>query len=216
MWSKIIFLIIVLCNKNYAQIDSDDDYALLNKVIEFNFKPNDSIFLLENISYISIEELEKYYRHKFLKEKAIIQTIGYKYNKDGKKIPDYYTEKKQREFQEKWYSIYHGLDSVLEQEDYKRILNKKSSNSKWDQSKIPKGVRLVNQKKSIQSKTKTKIYPYSDRNSYYGNIISKPYYSLSGKYAIIQYKTPITPFVLIIFRKEKNKWVKIDLIKQHF
>ena len=213
MWSKIIFLIIALCNKNYAQIDSDDDYALLNKVIEFNFKPNDSIFLLENISYISIDELEKYYRYRFLKEKNVITAVGYKYDKDGKKIPDYYNEKEQREFQEKWYSIYNGLDSILEQEDFKRILNKKN-NTKWNQSKLPKGVRLVNQKKSIQSKTKNK--PYDNRFSYYENIISKPYYSLSGKYAIIQYKTTVTSYVLIIFRREKNTWVKIDLIKQHF
>lgn len=49
-----------------------------------------------------------------------------------------------------------------------------------------------------------------------GNKISKPLYSLNKKYAILQYKTPITPYVLYIFKKEKNEWVKVGLIKQHF
>ena len=205
--NSVAFLVIVLFNNNYGYTQTiKEDYILLNKVIEFNSKLYDSTFLLLENTCFSKEEMEKYYRHNFLKEKNIVEIIGYKYDENGKRVPDYLTKEIRSEFQEKWYSSYKGLDSILTQQDFENLFAKNDT-IKWKEKELSKRIKLINSKEVILD---------IGGNFTEGNKISKPLYSLNKKYAILQYKTPITPYVLYIFKKEKNEWVKVGLIKQHF
>lgn len=134
--NSVAFLVIVLFNNNYGYTQTiKEDYILLNKVIEFNSKLYDSTFLLLENTCFSKEEMEKYYRHNFLKEKNIVEIIGYKYDENGKRVPDYLTKEIRSEFQEKWYSSYKGLDSILTQQDFENLFAKNDT-IKWKEKEL--------------------------------------------------------------------------------
>lgn len=189
---KICIIFITLLSTNiYAQSEKED-YILLNKVINYNHKNFNSIKKLRNSSNFSIENMNKYYKHKYLNEKNLMWIIGGKKDENGKNIPDYYTQEIQDDFQKKWLAKYDTLSKIFIEKDFELFLVQK--NKKWEKDKLQnKNIKLIKHNK----------------DSYFKYFISRPYYSLDKKYALIQFEFSrrLNKFYTIVYKKEKGNWV---------
>ena len=92
---------------------------------------------------------------------------------------------------------YYVVDSLFSKEDIERILERNIIGIKeWDENRLGGNIRLSN-----------------DRGLSYGNFINQPYYSLNGKYAIVQHNSVRTFSSFYIFERKKDDWVFIDSVK---
>jgi len=167
------------------------DVILLNKVIKSTKLANDSIYKLnENINY-SKDRLNKYYKYKFLNKPFYDVIIDY--NKENDSII-YENTKNEKQRDSIWSVKYSIIDSLFSKEDIEYFI-KQEGNAKWDFNRLK--IKGVNIKKSVIG----------------GNYISVPFYSLNGKYAIIEHKSLKKFTTLFIFKKLKKRWELIDSIK---
>lgn len=179
----------------FSQSDKED-YILLNKIATHFFDTKDTIVEIKCKSDFSFHEIKKYYRHQYLKEKNIINIIGYKYDEKGKQIPDYYTPEIQNKFQREMFAKYEFLSKKFTRKDFELFLNKK--HQKWNKTKFSnKNLKLICSRKE-------------SKNSIF---ISRPYYSLDKKYALIQYSNKKFNLYTIILKKDENQWVFSNIIK---
>lgn len=186
-----IIMMLLLSINIYAQSEKSD-YILLNKVINYNFKNFDSIKKLRRSSNFFKEDMSKYYRHKYFSEKNLIRIIGTKYDENDKRIPDDYTQKIQDDFQNNWFKKYDTLSNIITKKDFELLLIQE--NKKWEDDKLNnKTIKLIKRGK----------------DSYFKHFTSRPYYSLDGKYALIQFKFSrrINKLYTIVYKKENENWV---------
>ncbi|MDY7395714.1 hypothetical protein UMM65_10705 [Aureibaculum sp. 2210JD6-5] len=210
--TSLAILFLITINSCLSQTKSDD-YQLLKKVIEMNSISKDSIFLLQKSNDFNQEQLHKYYRHHVLKEKGVIGIIGGKVNKDGKIVRDDYTPEVQDDFQEAWYAIYRPVDSIFSIKEIE-LLATKEETSFWDEKQLGNKVQLIDLDSLVKEARKG---DYTGVNYFQSYKISKPFYANNKKYAIVQYrKYAKPPSYLYIFEKQKEEWVIIETIKEHF
>jgi hypothetical protein len=191
---KYILFIVVLLSLNINAQSVNDDYKLLDEVISNNFEK--VINLNANSDFI-LEDIKDYYNFKYLKKKKG-RIIGYKYDKNNKRIPNYYTDKVQEKFRIKWYSKYDTLSKLFTKKDFEILIKK--NNSKWEKD------NLINNKAKIKDLRK---------QSHEFVFISKPYYSIDGKYALIQYSKEKYNSFTVIYKKDKEIWILNNVIENN-
>lgn len=194
--SKIIFLFLILFINNINAQLIKDDYYFLDKIIQFNSNPNDSVFNLSNKNDGSKYLLKKYYEFRYY-DKPFFKV--FKYDSINDKVG--YDTIRLLKDNIKWRHKYKVLDSLFTKEDIERIIDTKEENIKWDSTNV------------IFHK-----YNFSIKwcDSYYcKNSISKTYYNQKKNHAfIIANKTTKGNSTLIyIFKKEDNDWNLLNIIE---
>ncbi len=184
--SKIIVLFLILfINDINAQLIKDD-YYFLDKIIQFNSNPNDSVFNLSNKNDGSKYLLKKYYEFRYY-DKPFFKV--FKYDSINDKIG--YDTIRLLKDNIKWKHKYKVLDSLFTKEDIERIIETKEENIKWDSTNV------------IFHK-----YNFSMKwcDSYYcKNSISKTYYNQKKNHAfiIVNKTTKGNSTLIYIYSKKK-------------
>lgn len=195
---KISLLILTISYGCKAQTKKND-YVLLNKIINSTKENNVTYKLNELARSTNSETFERYYKYRFLKEKTYTK---YEYDEANDTIKEI-AEGERVKLEQDIYSRYSVLDNILTKDDFKKIL-KDSSKTKWNE------IELIDNKELIEIKAYTNK---SDLAISTGKYISKPYYSIDGKYALVLFSSAEFP-KLFIFKKEGNDWIKFNVIKQ--
>ncbi|NMH87625.1 hypothetical protein [Flavivirga algicola] len=170
----------------------EDNYLLINKVIELTRTESDSIYkLLKSVSS-NKDKLEKYYNFNYFNKPLYREVIDYDEQKDSLIYDDGVNQKKREHL---WSLKYAILDSIFTKKDIEYFLQQNEV-WVWNTDKLNDSINLSN-----------------DNSLSFGNIIHKPYYSLNHKYAIVQHISAKTFTSFYIFKKEKNEWLKIGSIK---
>ena len=194
---KTILLLITLhLALNINAQSPKDDYILLDKVLKehfYNKKEFKKDTKLKTNSNNSL--LQSYYKYKYHNDKTL-KLIGVKYDENNKKKPDYYTEEIQDKFRRDWYSKYDTLSKLFSEKDFKILLKK--NNKKWKKNKT---IKLFSKKRDVKYETIS---------------VAKPYYSLNGKYALIQCIARHRSKSIIVYRKENDIWILNNIIENIF
>lgn len=209
---KLFFIQLIILSNCYSQ-NNYDDYLLLNEVIEMHNNPKDTVFLLQNKGKFIKGEVKNLYKYFVLNEKNIVTLNGGKMYDNRKIEADPNNQEEQDEFQRKWFSIYNTIDTILTNKEIYKLSNSVDSIC-WDIKWLHKKVIIIDLNVQIKEAEKEDNKGINYFNSHY---ISKPFYSLDKKYAIVQYrKYGRIPSCLYVFKKQKNVWVRIATIKEHF
>lgn len=193
---KIILLFLILFINNVNAQLIKDDYYFLDKIIQLNSKPNDSVFNLNNKNEGSKYLLKKYYEFKYY-DKAFFKI--FKYDSINDKV-GYDTIRLQKD-RIKWILKYDVLDSLFTKEDIERIIETKEENIKWDST------NAIFNKYNFSIKWCTSYYCK--------NFISRPYYNkLKNHVLIISNKTTkVDSTIIYIFKKEDEDWILLNKIE---
>lgn len=190
----VIRIYIVFFFLNFVNAQTiNDNYLLLNKVIELTRTESDSTYKLLKSVNSNNDKIEKYYKFKYLNEPISKVLIGYDEVKDSLIYDNGTSQKNKEHF---WSLKYSVLDSSFVKKDIEYFLQLNEL-WKWDENKINDAVDVS-----------------EDTSLSFGNLIYKPYYSLNSKFALVQHVSAKTFTSFYIFKKDdENKWLKIGSVK---
>ena len=193
---KVVKLVIKTClfflfSSNINGQTINDNYLLLNKVIKLTkTKPDSTYKLLKSVNS-NKDKLEKYYKFRYYNKPIYKVLIDYDEKKDSLIYDNVENQKKRERI---WSLKYKILDSLFTKKDIEYFL---------EQDKL----WLWN-----NNNLSNNVYLSEDTGWSFGNIIYKPYFSLNGKYALVQHASAKKFTSFYIFSKKSDEWIFIDSI----
>lgn len=193
---KVVKLVIktylfFLFSSNINSQTIDDNYLLLNKVIKLTKTQPDCAYKLLKSVNSNKDKLEKYYNFKYYNKPIYKVLIDYDKKKDSLIYDNVKNQKRRKRI---WSLKYKILDSLFTKKDIEYFLGQ---NKLWQWNK---------------NNLSNNVYLSEDIGLSYGNIIYKPYFSLNGKYALVQYRSAKKFTSFYIFSKKSDEWIFIDSI----
>jgi len=187
---NIILLTLIFISYSSAQ-KIEDKYKLVTKIIERTTKENKNEYKLRERPLLT-DALKKYYNYKY-NNKAIYTVM-----KESSKKEDSIINISNKTI---WSKKYKLIDSLFNKKDIEHILhqikNKRKSNdiNIWESQKITYPIKIIENKVMAGC-----------------NSISSPYYSLNGKFALLEHNSLKTFTTLYIFKKKKKRWILLGTI----
>ena len=189
-----LFLLFLLLNNAHSQT-INDDYILLNKVIELSNSQKKNNYKLLKFANLNNDKLYKYYKFKYDNKPIYKVVIGYDEQTDSLIYEDNENLKSRDSI---WTLKYAIIDSLFTKKDIEFCLQRdKNQLLEWDTS------RIIHDNVTVSN----------DTTLSFGNIIYRPYYTVNGKYSIVMHKSAKTFTSFYIFKKENEDWIIIDSIE---